>query len=222
VSVEGCVGGWLERAVWEEIEGTLRRPERVLARLRQKLAAERRASAGQRTKLAGIKRALEEKEEERNRVLGLYRKGRIAEEAVERQMQEMAEEEAALRGAMAELHRQLQGVAAEAAQMDMAAGALQRLATRLQAGPLDRDIRRELIENLVERVRVDTRQTGEQRQALIMVTYRFAAGPKDRALGAPKANETAVAAFTPSLEIRIKNRGPVRHAAALASLPATA
>lgn len=216
------LAGWLEGAVWEEVEGMLRRPQRVLARLRQKLAAERRASAGQRRKLTGLERALAQKEEERNRVLSLYRKGRIAEETVERQMQEMAEEETALRGEMSELQRRLEGVAAEAAQMDMAAGVLQKLATRLQDGALDWDVRRGLIERLVERVRVDTRQAGEQRWASIIVTYRFAAGPKEQAQGAPKANERAISGIIPSLEMRIQNRVRNRQAAVLASLPARA
>jgi hypothetical protein len=46
-------GAWLEQAVWEEIEGMLRQPERVLERLRQRLAGERQDMAGRRGRKAG-------------------------------------------------------------------------------------------------------------------------------------------------------------------------
>jgi site-specific DNA recombinase len=81
--------GWLEQAVWEQVEGMLRKPEPVLARLKKRLVQEQKDLAGQRLQLIRLRQALAEKGEERDRVLGLYRKGHIAENAVERQMQHL-------------------------------------------------------------------------------------------------------------------------------------
>jgi hypothetical protein len=70
-------------------------------------------------------------------------------------MQEMASEEDGLRAEMAELAQRLEGVDTEAAQLDAAAGVLEKLGARLRE-PLSWELRRELIESLVEQVRVDT------------------------------------------------------------------
>ena len=81
-------------------------------------------------------------------------------------------EEEALRAEMAELAQRLEGVDTEAAQLDTAAGVLEKLGARLQE-PLSWELRRELIESLVEQVRVDTRQKEGNREASITVTYRL-------------------------------------------------
>ena len=76
----------------------LRRPERILARLKRRLAREQKDLAGQRVQMVRLRQALSEKGAERDRVLSLYRKGRITEDAVERQMEQIAQEEDTLRG----------------------------------------------------------------------------------------------------------------------------
>ena len=115
--VKACA---LEQAVWAEIEGFLRQPEMVLEQLRQRLAAERRDTERTRTDMSGLQALLEQKEVERGRVLGLYRKGRIAEEMLERQMQEIEREEAELRAELDALAARLAGVDAGAAQLESA------------------------------------------------------------------------------------------------------
>ena len=115
---------------------------------------------------------MQEKGAERDRILGLYRKGRIGEDTVERQIGEIAAEEDALRVQMAELTRQLESVSSEAAQLDFATAVLDKLRARLHE-ELSWEARRELMESLVEQVRVDTRQEGEKRVARITVIYRL-------------------------------------------------
>ena len=164
-------GSWLEHAVWEQMEGLLRQPERVLKKLRRQQARERQRTAGRRALLATAGQQLQEKGAERDRILGLYRKGRIGEDIVERQIGEIAVEEDALRVQMAELTRHLQSVDSEAAQLDFTAVILDKLGARLHE-ELSWEARRELIESLVEQVRVDTQPEGERRVARITVIYR--------------------------------------------------
>ena len=101
--------GWLEQAVWEEIAGMLRQPEKALARLKRRLAREQRGRMGKQVKVLRLRQALAQKSAERDRVLSLYRKGQIGEGAVERQMQEIAQEEEVLRSEIGELSRLLEG-----------------------------------------------------------------------------------------------------------------
>jgi len=131
----------------------------------------RRQQEGTCARLVGVQHALEQKSAERDRVVGLYRKGRLREDAVERQMREIEEEEAGLRTEMGELVRRLEGVDTEAAQLAAATGVLERLGARWQT-TLSGESRREMVECLVEQVRVDTRDSGGQRQAWVTVIYR--------------------------------------------------
>jgi len=148
--------------------------------LRLRLAAERRDTERTRAQMTGLQALLEQKGVERDRVLGLYRKGRIAEEMLERQMQEIEGEEAELRAEMDVLAARLAGVDAGASQLESAAAVLEKLGARLQE-PMRWGLQRELVESLVEQVRVDTVEQGSQRVASIVVTYRLAASMPDAA-----------------------------------------
>jgi site-specific DNA recombinase len=171
--------GWLEQAVWKEIEGMLRQPDRPLARLKTQLAREQRGLVQQRVRMLRLRQTLAEKGAERDRVLSLYRKGRIGEATVERQMQEIAQEEDGLRAEIGELSQRLEGTGTQAVQLEAARTALDTLRARLQESP-SWELRRQLVESLVERVRVDTRQEGQERVARIRATYRFSANPATR------------------------------------------
>jgi site-specific DNA recombinase len=196
--------GWLEQAVWEEIEGMLRRPERVLARLQKRLAQEQKALTGQRIQVVRLRQALAEKGAERERVLNLYRKGRITEEVVDRQMEQIAQEEDAVRGELSELSIRLEGIGSEARQVAVARTAIETLGARL-VEPLSWDVRRQLVESLIDNVRVDTRGEARERIAVITVTYRFSHSPAIQQRPARPASG-AVPDRAPRLELVISNR----------------
>jgi site-specific DNA recombinase len=214
---------WLERAVWEEIEGMLGRPERVLARLKRRLAQEQKEQGGQRVQMVRLRQALGEKGEERDRVLSLYRKGRIGEEAVERQMQQVGQEEDMLRSELSDLSVRLEGMGTAAAQLAAARTALERLGAQLQAEPVGWESRRRVVESLVERVRVDTRGEGQKRMAIIRVTYRFSANPaiRQRPVKAQRVSE-GTADRAPRLELTISHRVSERVNRQIALMRATA
>jgi hypothetical protein len=214
--------GWLEQAVWEQVEGMLRKPQLVLARLKKRLAQEQKDLAGQRLQLIRLRQALAEKGEERDWVLGLYRKGHIAENAVERQMQQIAQEEDTLRGALGELSARLAGMGTEAAQLAAARTALEALGARLEE-PLSWEARRQLLESLVEQVRVNTCEQGRERVAMVSVTYRFSTSPAIRQRTAKgRVAVTAIADQAPRLELKISHRTRSRVSRQMAIMRATA
>ena len=82
--------------IWNDIEDFLRHPGAVAEILRQKMSASTKERTPEFDRRS-LQIALETKAEERSRVLGLFRKGRIDETALDVQLDEIAAEEASLK-----------------------------------------------------------------------------------------------------------------------------
>ena len=166
------VSGDIEDLVWRDVEGFLRDPEPVLRELVEKLVVVEEGSAAVQSHLAAMKSALAGKDEERNRVIGLFRRGRIDDAAVDRQLDEIERERLGLR----EEIRQLEAAGTRAreaeAQLKTTEDLLRELNGRLDE-PLTWEIKRQLVETLVEGIRVETVGGGAQRDSHVTVTYRF-------------------------------------------------
>jgi site-specific DNA recombinase len=166
-------GSFLEQAVWGDVEAFLRNPKSVIEQLQQRLAAERSDSKRSRERLARLENALAAKGIERDRVLGLFRRGRIGETDLDRQMDQIGTEEASLRANIDDLAATLRGVADGAAQLQSTQALLEKLRGRLDAG-LSWEVKRQLVEALVGGIRIDTCEEDGKKCASIVVTYRFA------------------------------------------------
>jgi hypothetical protein len=151
----------------------LRNPVVVIEQLQQRIAAERKDAKPTRDRLMKLEDTLEEKTEERDRILGLFRKGRIKEDALNVQMDQIDREEAALKVRIDDLATQLRGTEAGAARLGSASAVLAKLRARLDE-PISWERKRQLIETLVEGVRVDTFHENGKRCAAVTVTYRLA------------------------------------------------
>jgi site-specific DNA recombinase len=162
-------GTFFEEAVWKDIEGFLRNPGDVAEILRQKIAG-RKAKAAPEFDRRSLEIALENKGEERSRVLALFRKGRIDEDALDAQLDEIESEEKAMRQ---RLNTAVRGEPEPQTNMlatveDM----LSRLRTKLDQG-ISWELKRELVEVLVDGIRVDTVVAEGRRESVINVRYRF-------------------------------------------------
>jgi site-specific DNA recombinase len=166
-------GSFLERAVWSDVEGFLRNPSVVVEQLQQRIAAESRDSHRSRERLTKLEAALALKACERDRILELYRKGRINDADLDRQMDQIDREESMLRANIDDVMATLRGVTDGAAQLQSAQALLEKLRDRLDEG-LSWEVKRQLIEALVGGVRIDTGEEEGKRRASIAVTYRFA------------------------------------------------
>src|SRR5262249_39298261 len=114
-----------------------------------------------------------EKITERVRVLGLFRKGRINEDVLGAQMDQIEAEEAALRARIEELSARLRAVEVGSVQLGSAGALLAKLRARLD-GPLSWELKRQLVEKLVEGIRVDTFKENGKGRAEVTVPYRLA------------------------------------------------
>jgi len=168
------VQGSIEDAVWQDIEGFLRNPGEVLENLAAKTEDQGREAGSLQTRVTALQQNLAGKDQERNLVLGLFRKGRIDEAALDQQLDQIKGEEAGLKKQLEQLAQQIKGIESAEAGLTAAKSVPQELKTKLDQ-PLTWDLKRQLVEALVEGIRVDTVDDAGKKDAVITVTYRFGA-----------------------------------------------
>jgi hypothetical protein len=155
------------------VEDFLRHPKAVIELLQQRLAAERSDRNRDKDRLGRLEDELETKGTERDRILGLFRKGLIVESDLERQLGQITREEGNLRANIDDLAGRLQDAEAGATQLQSAQALLERLRASLAAG-VSWEVKRQLVEALVGGIRIETIEEDGKRSASVAVTYRFA------------------------------------------------
>lgn len=162
-----CPGGQidaqqLEDLVWNEVRTFARNPgpyvEAAQRQLRERLTDASRSDE-QRRRLAA---ELAGKEQERERVLGLFRRGRISTDEVERELEEIAGEARKLREMLDTFRVQAEMTAASEAYLSDVSTALARLSANLELIEERNDTaeKRRQIELLVPRIVVQTEVVG--------------------------------------------------------------
>ena len=184
LSSERCNGasapGELEWAVWADIARFL-----TDAKERSRLAASiRRRQTGEAPpppvdEIARLTDAIAGKARERDTILTLFRQGRIASDALDRQLEQIDQEETGLRGALEELRAASERTVGIAQAADKAMEALEAMAA-LWGPQIDRgdtppfEVRRRLVMDLVESVTVRTKfEEDGEKVPEIHVRYRF-------------------------------------------------
>jgi site-specific DNA recombinase len=79
-------GEYVERLVWADIESFLRNPGEIIERLRQRFSEQDGEQALRQKELEEFRERLQQKGAERDRVLGLFRRGRIDESILDQQL----------------------------------------------------------------------------------------------------------------------------------------
>jgi len=169
---------WLEALVWEDCATWVRNPGERLAAAQAKLRERMAASAGTEEQRRALLHQIAEKESERERVLTMYRRGRITMDEADGEMEEIAQESASLRGLLESIRSQDALTAAAEAHLTHTALMLTQLRDRVDEIERTGDTvaMREVIDLLVSRITVTT-QPGELRKhkpASIAITYAFA------------------------------------------------
>ena len=165
-----CIGGQasakaLEDAVWQEVRRFVDDPgeavQRAQQQLRERMAGASRGEEQRKrlvTELAG-------KETERERVLGLFRRGRITTEEAERELDSIGREAAELRDLVGSLRTQAEMAAASEAYLADVGAMLAQIRGRVEEieAKNDRAAMRELVELLVPRIVLRTELIGQKR-----------------------------------------------------------
>jgi site-specific DNA recombinase len=166
---------WIETLVWHDCRAFLLNPGDALAlaqsQLRERLAQARDLEP-ERTRLQA---AITEKASERERVLTMFRRGRITVAEADAQMEAIQHEEAELQRHLTALRAQHDLTIAYEAQMVEASALLARLHGEVERVEHENDLatKRQVIELLVADIRADTEGTGRWKKTHLTVTYRF-------------------------------------------------
>jgi transcriptional regulator with XRE-family HTH domain len=179
-------GGYVERLVWADIEAFLRDPGDVLERLRDRLSLKDEDRKRQEKELKSLTERLEQKTLERERMLGLFRRGRIDEATLDQQLDAINTEAAGLQSGIEAAERAL-SAEDRAAQLRSAESLLSTLRTKL-AGPISPELKRRIVEILVERVQANTVERFGVQQSEITIEYRFSQPNEPAALVLPRSH----------------------------------
>ena len=190
-------GDYVERLVWADIEAFLRNPGDVLERLRECLSMRDEERQRQESELKSLKEHMEQKTAERDRMLGLFRRGRIDEATLDQHLDAINTETAALESGIEAAERAL-SAEDRAAQLRSAESLLETLRTKL-ASPISVEMKRRIVEILVEKVQADTVERWGVQQSEITIEYRFS-----------QPNESAALILPRSHRLNNRNRTPER------------
>jgi site-specific DNA recombinase len=165
-------GEELEAMVWADVEEFLRKPSIVIERLQARMRTDANDTAKDRERLRRLRLLLEGKAGERNKIVGLYRRGRLNDAELDQQAEEIDKEAAGLAAQVTELEGKLGSTDSNGAVLESAGALLTRLRQRLDQ-PLTHERKRQLVELLVGGIRIETIRDGEKRENIVTVTYRF-------------------------------------------------
>ena len=166
---------WIEGLVWEDCKAYIFDPGSYLAdaprQLRERLAESATAEERRRALL----REIGQKESERERVLTMYRRGKISMDEADTQLDDIARETATLRGLVESLRAQEALTAAAEAYLTDTAAALARLQDRVEEIERTNDLagKRKVFEILVQRIGVQTEGAGRRKQATVSLQYAY-------------------------------------------------
>src|SRR5262249_27858848 len=163
---------WLEQTVWEDCRQVILHPGASLAEAQRQLQSRLDQVTHLEHQRGSYLQALADKVQERDRIMTLFRRGRVPFAAVEAQLDDIAREEAELRQQCSALDAQKALVEASEAHMTSACHLLQRLQGRLEEVEQtnDEDTKRQVIELLVHGIRVETT---EDRKLRVTIAYAF-------------------------------------------------
>jgi site-specific DNA recombinase len=119
-----------------------------------------------------ISQTLAEKQQERNLILTLYRRGRIAEQSVEEQLNQIEAEEQSLRSEREQTALDRENATKMSRTILSVQELLQQLGARLEQG-ISWELKRQLVEALVDGVEIDTIENQSVRETVVSVRYRF-------------------------------------------------
>lgn len=170
---------WLDSQVWAEVDTFVRDPGPLLVKLAARMQGQSDQAEVLRADLAAKQREQDARQQEKDTVLGLFRKGRISERDLDRQLDAIAGEEETCAKAMHALRGQLAALDDVSAALSGAAALLERLRGKVGPEPVSYATRRELVEALVQGVRIGVEENGVSRRgkpllrAVVRVTYCF-------------------------------------------------
>jgi len=171
---------WLEQTVWEDCRAFILNPGEALGEAQRQLQERLRQTAHMDQERVASLHALAEKAHERERIMTLFRRGRLNLAEAETQLDDIAREEADLRQQCSAIDAQKALADTYAAYLTGASRMLQRLQERLtEVEQTDaQTTKRQVVEMLVQDIRIDTHDGAPRGSTPCTVTVRYAFIPE--------------------------------------------
>ncbi len=170
-----------EQQIWDDVDHWIHHPGETLSLLAAEQHATTAQQETQRAQLAEVQQTLDALQGERDTVMREYRKGRIDDRTKDRQLDEIAAEEAGHTKTRAALASALAEATDTETRLATARDLLMTLRATMDSGPLTPERKREILTVLVREIRVHTEEVGLtkrsgriKRRAVLHVSYRFA------------------------------------------------
>jgi site-specific DNA recombinase len=167
---------WIEDLVWKDCRQFILNPGGALVEAQRQLRTRLDQSASLAGESQRLQRQLLEKDIERDRIMTLFRRGRITIQEVETHLDLITQEAGELRTMLSGLQAQQDLAQAFEAHLSEATSLLTTLQSRLEniERTNDMETKRLVIELLVAGIRVETSSAGQKKHAAVTITYKFA------------------------------------------------
>jgi len=162
----------IETLVWEEIERFLRNPGEIIEQLRGVLENQLADTESLEKRVSRLTSDLNGKEDEWESLLRLYRRGQMSEASLDLQMKEVNDEESSLKAEFQRIQSELLKAQNSNESLLSVENILFKLRLNLDA-ELSWDVKKEIVDALVEGIRVETVETEKGKKPFVKVKYRF-------------------------------------------------
>jgi site-specific DNA recombinase len=191
----------LDTIIWDVVQAHIREPQEILERMAERIRGQRDEDREVREQLAYFEQGLQHKQQEKDIILNLFRRGRINESDLDRQLVTIQQEEEQLRAQMQQANDRLYQMQHIEESIQSAERLLQQLRARIN-GDITCEEKQHVIRALVSRVVVDTICDEDgKRHPDIRAYYRFQAPTKT----GEKANDRDVIATLMDVLIHYNN-----------------
>lgn len=146
---------WIENLIWGELKDWILNPHSLDYVLSRKLDEYENEKSKWFVELKNLKTDLQTKEEERTKILSLYRKGLISMDDVEKQLEDIEDDKVELEIMIAELKSKLLGDFSKEQAIKEINSRLNEFKTKAEANTISWEYKRNIIETFVNEVQVN-------------------------------------------------------------------
>ncbi len=187
-----AVSADIEDVIWADVEKFAKNPGVILDEMLHRIETATEESASSAAQVETLRAALEGKDTERERLIGLFRRGRIDDATLDKELDDVERERASLRAQLNTLETEGERERQREKELVSAAQLLAELSVQIGAPPTP-ERKRGILEKLVKGIVVETVGEGQHRDSKVRVEYRLGVrGPstdpcKDRGISALQA-----------------------------------
>lgn len=164
---------WLDNAVWNDCIAYINNPGIVLDKIAEQEKEEKDYTSEKQAEIFSLEKQLATKDEEKERILGLFRRNLISTSDVEKQLDSIAREKATLQERINDLSAQLQQKEKTHEIQSNAKEVLAALKIILGTNEHSFELKRKILTSLIDKIVIYTSHEENEPKARISIHYKF-------------------------------------------------